>query len=966
VAIPLPGPDRLPVGPLRDFVVALHELYDQAGQPAARLISLDTFNLPRRLESVSHQTISSTLQGNAVPGWGKVRSIVISLAGRSDMDLNDHEIDRRFKSLWVKARTALQTRGEPGPPAPSNRPLAPEISPASSPSAIRTGEILRPRIEVTPASDSPPIKGGLPHLDVAFTGREALLHDMRTGMRNNPRTPLVLHGVSGAGKTELAREYVERHADEYPVTWWIEADDLERVGRSMVELAARLGVREDLSVEQIVDAVIGRLESRQEPFLLVFDAVDDEDVRRLVPTAFAGDVIVTTRSPTWGNDSTTMGVEVADLSVDEAVTYLCRCDTSLTQDQAQDLVGRIGRLPLALAHAASLRHTSGLPWDDVLRQLYSAADPTLNRISAAVEDALRTFGHANPAAMLLLELFAWFDSEPVPLDVLRRGHTGDVSPALRRALRNPVDLPKALHAIQELGLARLYADQRVEVYPVTRRALRDALSPAALDRGRRNTHEILAASGRVLPEDDASERVHDEIAPHVLAADLIGSSSGAALATVHHQVRYWYVVGDYAAACSLAEAAVAAWEADPAIGPADELVLRTMREWANGLRARGEYRRARELTAEGMARLRNDPEYGHDHELTLSMSSSHASDLRIAGDYQRALEIDQDTLSRSVRQYRDAHPLTATRRHNLAVSLRHVGDFAAAESADRVTLEYHCKQYGPEDRRTLLSANAVAEDLYGLGRYSEVIDLRTEYGQTRRGRPGKPDRAVVLFRRTVALALRSGGNVTEALDVLGEHYRECAATLGHDHEYTLAALVSYANTLRLHGEATQAHEHCRRAVAAYAETFGSDNPLTLAAQVNLASILRATGERTTTRPMDEAASEVFRSRLSERHPFTIAALANLATDYALQGQHSSAKALSEHAYALAGRVRGGEHPDTLAIAANLVLDRVAVGELAAASTLREALSPLLRGHGLITAEVSHGRRVDCTIEPPST
>ena len=980
MAIPLPGPDRLPAGPPRDFVVALHDLYDQAGQPAARVISKDTFRLPSRLEQVSHQTISATLHGAALPAWGKVKSIVVALAERADLETDERELDARFKPLWIAAREAARIRGEQGPPdipVVEDRPSAPEIHPETSPRAIRA-EVLGPSIELPTSMPLSPIVGGLPDRDSDFTGRETLLDQMRTELLNNQHLPLVLHGVSGVGKSQLAREYLERHGHHYQIRWWVQAEEVAAARRSLADLADRLGVGTGHSTDQTIDAVIGRLESQLAPYLIVFDAAGEEGVRRLMPT-FGGHVIVTTRDPAWGYDSSSIGVEVPDFSEDEAVGFLRRRDPSLSDEQAEDLVRRIGLLPLALAHVAALRQAPGLSWEEVLRHLDASTEqrtasgqpmPYPPHVLASVEFALRTFGDTNYVALLVLELFAWFGSEPVSVALLRQGRAGEVSPALLRALRNPVDLPKALQAIQQFGLARMHTDQRIEVHPMTRRALRDLLTQQELERALRNTHEILAAADRSTPHDVVSTGMHREIAPHVLPAALIGSRSEAVLETVYRQVRYRYLVGDYAGAGGLAESAVIAWKADPALGPADSLVLRTTKEWANALRALGQYPRARELTAEAMDLLRSDQRYGHDHPLTLSMSSSHASDLRIAGEYQRALDVDQDTLARCVDQYGPEDPRTADSRHNLAVSLRHVGDFGAAEAEDRTTLEYQRKAHGPDDYRTQLSVNGLAEDLYGLGQYAAVLELQLDHAPGSVRLPGQMVLGALLFRRTLALSRRGRGELAEALAELGDHYRECTTAFGADHEYTLAAMVSYANALRRNGDANQAFIHGSDAVLAYTRTFGRRNPLTLAAEVNLAATLRARGDRIRARQTDAAAREALRNTLGEGHPFTVVATANLATDYSLEDQHAdTARELSEHALALARAVRGAEHPDTLAIGANLVLDRAAAGDPGGSTALRDELLVLLRrqpgpAHP-VAAEITHGRRVECDLEPPS-
>jgi len=802
---------------------------------------------------------------------------------------------------------------------------------------------------------------------------------MRDQLSTHPHAPLVLYGLGGAGKTQLAREYVHRYTADYSVIWWVPASSAQQARASLVGLAERLEVPVQRSTEQTVAGVIARLESRQFSYILVFDGAEDSEIRQLTPTV-GGNVIVTSRDPEWAYDPSSARLEVPGFDRAEAIQFLRKRGGRLSGQEADGLARAIGLLPLALEQLTALQLATGQPWEELLARLNEPFTGILSTgqpshypytVSASLQLALTQLGAANPVALLIFELFAWLGSEPVSIVLLRCGRAaGQISPPLLRALRDPVQLPKAIADICRYGLARLTTARQVEVQPLMRLALRDALSPEARDRARRNVHAILAVANPGWPDDLASLDMHREMAPHVLPSDLASSTLDTAQRAVHHQIRYHYLFGDYRDACLLAEAAVTRWQDSDFLGPGHALVLLVIREWANALRALGDYQRARELSEDGMSRLQGNPEYGHNHPYRIAMEASLAVDFRIAGEYRKALRIAEENYRRHVDRYGEASGHTTRSHHNLAVSLRLVGDFRAAENVDREILTRQHENLGVEHSRTLLSANALAEDLYGLGRYREALDILRRYLPTQSRMRGAPERAVLLARRTAALVQRALGERAQALEWLLAHYHDSNVSLGSDHESTLAAMMSYANALRQLGRTEEAYIHATDVVGAYRRAFGQANPLTLAAEVNLAVIFRAQGERTRARQADTVASEALRDVVGDRHPFTVTALTNLATDLSLAGDHTGARHLSEQVFELAQDICGPDHPATLVAGANLALDWVATGASASGEQLLENMLSSLRrtlgpAHPTVT-EVACGHRIECDIEPPST
>jgi hypothetical protein len=113
--IPLPQTDVLPPGPVRTFAVAVHDVYDGAGQPATRLIERKISD-DHNLEPVSRATISAVLRGITVPSWTKAQSIFVVLCRLSIGEVGEVEILARAHGLWLATQASeLSSESAPTP-----------------------------------------------------------------------------------------------------------------------------------------------------------------------------------------------------------------------------------------------------------------------------------------------------------------------------------------------------------------------------------------------------------------------------------------------------------------------------------------------------------------------------------------------------------------------------------------------------------------------------------------------------------------------------------------------------------------------------------------------------------------------------------------------------------------------------------------------------------------------------------
>lgn len=238
-----------------------------------------------------------------------------------------------------------------------------------------------------------------------FTGRGDILSRMVTKLQPG-RLPnecelktLVLHGLGGVGKTQIAVQYSYLHESDYDSIWWIDMTDKGRMETSIfnnmktlvdhrcselrmqsinvqyTQVALDLGIpakaftdEGDKSIREvsgsmtiIKDAFKKWLSLRDNRrWLLILDNYDNPeglDIAEVLPMSASGSVIMTTR--TRDLESYQTAVEVGEMDDETGIDLLLKMTgptSETTTDErkhARAIVKRLGGLPLALDQAAA-------------------------------------------------------------------------------------------------------------------------------------------------------------------------------------------------------------------------------------------------------------------------------------------------------------------------------------------------------------------------------------------------------------------------------------------------------------------------------------------------------------------------------------------------------------------------------------------------------------------------------------
>ena len=484
-------------------------------------------------------------------------------------------------------------------------------------------------------------------------------------VKEDPRLRLVLVGMHGCGKSQLASDLAQRcEKQEWSLVAWINAASRESVQSDLAELAQRLPI--DRSDEPTQDQLINRCldyfkSANATDRLIVFDNVEDiNDLTGLVPRGNGLRVVATTTNEYgWKNqswDQIKIGVFSREDSIELYEQVLAERERVLGPDHPDTLT---------------------------IRNNLAGAYYSVGRFGEAIElyeqvlaDRVRVLGPDHPDTL-----------------TVRNNLAGAYKSAGR--LAEAVEL-----------FERVLAD-RVRVlgpdHPDTL-AARNNLAGAYYSVGRFG--EAIELFERVLAE---RERV-------------LGSDHPDTLTTRNNLAGAYYFAGRFGEAIELFGRVLA--ERERVLGPDHPDTLTTRNNLAFAYHSAGRFDEAIELYERVLAE--QERVLGPDHPDTLTVRNNLAFAYHSAGRFGEAIELFERVLADQERVLGPDHPGTLTTRNSLAGAYEDVGRFGEAiELFERVLADQE-RVLGPDHPDTLNARDNLALAYDAVGRLAEAINVWEE------------------------------------------------------------------------------------------------------------------------------------------------------------------------------------------------------------------------------------------------
>jgi NB-ARC domain len=246
----------------------------------------------------------------------------------------------------------------------------------------------------------PSIEAPINLLSTYFTGREKELDDIAKTLdivHGDIPTRCVIYGMHGIGKTQLALQFAKQCYDQqqYSHTFWISATTIEKLNQGFTDLLTRVHPGQSNQVDQSARPKAAQrwLEDASSiDWLLVLDNVDPIVLgflqKHLPRKNQRGKILFTTRTEIIATALARSAgkrhhiFELGLPKIEDATSLLLvesdadvAAGTTLIKSKAEDVVKFIGRLPLAISHAASFMKHTHRNLDDILHLFRSEHQP---------------------------------------------------------------------------------------------------------------------------------------------------------------------------------------------------------------------------------------------------------------------------------------------------------------------------------------------------------------------------------------------------------------------------------------------------------------------------------------------------------------------------------------------------------------------------------------------------------------
>ncbi len=295
-------------------------------------------------------------------------------------------------------------------------------------------------VQSSPANELPTLWGS-PPLENPYFFEPLTMHAINAVFEKaETALSVVIAGLGGIGKTELAKRYFYHPQKKYNSRLWFTADSRASLELEYQLLAKELNIIEGHESNDLIKRKIFAFLAKHPGWLLVLDNADEVSTLEDLLPPEGGDMLITSRQPHWQAKI----ISVAHMEENEAILLYkkLRGEQKDKEEQIKALVHDLGYLPLAIAQAvAYIKHAPHMDAGQYLTlfKQYQSNILGTNKLSVVKEedksrltltttwqlslDAIeRKYDKSDPSrhyARSLLNACSYLDFNEIPLELLQ-------------------------------------------------------------------------------------------------------------------------------------------------------------------------------------------------------------------------------------------------------------------------------------------------------------------------------------------------------------------------------------------------------------------------------------------------------------------------------------------------------------------------------------------------------------------
>jgi len=298
-----------------------------------------------------------------------------------------------------------------------------------------------------------------------FIGRQNLINLVHNNLNPIESAPkiVVLHGLSGIGKTQIALEYAYQYKNDYKIVWWLRAGESSILTADFEDLALKLGlIEKQTDNKEFGMKAVKHWFERNPRWLLIFDnATSKLNITDYIPQNDNGHIIITSQNPNWRGLAEP--IKINNLSDVESVQMISDLTGEKDHNVALKLAVILGFLPMALEQACAYIEETGITINeylDLFRQYQSELFDEAHSFEKTWNISFKLIEKKSLEGADLLNLCSFLSSDLIPKKLIVN-NSKYLPESLKYAVEKPITFNRVVAALRSFSLVEVNSESLI-------------------------------------------------------------------------------------------------------------------------------------------------------------------------------------------------------------------------------------------------------------------------------------------------------------------------------------------------------------------------------------------------------------------------------------------------------------------------------------------------------------------------